>query len=77
MTPRYCVTCRHHVILGKSAVSYGDLRCCHPVLIAKSPLALTRRAEHVASVDCYAERADTSWFADCGVKGKLWEEYVA
>jgi hypothetical protein len=48
------------------------LKCVHPEINSRDSWALARGSGDVGS-DAQRERSNTSWFAKCGMKGKLWE----
>lgn len=48
------------------------LRCTHPIINANDSWALSKGSATYGS-DTQVERAKKSWFAKCGMKGKLWE----
>lgn len=67
--PALCRDCKH----SKPEVrSEWNLRCQHPVVNARDPWALSNAADN-RGTDCRGERERTSWFAKCGMRGKLWE----
>ena len=49
-----------------------NLRCKHPVVNANDPWALSSGSSF-AGTSCREQRQSRSWFAPCGIKGKLWE----
>ena len=74
---KFCKDCkwsRHN-----SRSSY-DLRCINDQVVSEYPWALSRwkdpneDTEYNYGTGCHEERSKKSWFAPCGIKGKLWEE---
>jgi len=68
MTIRYCIDCKHSETPGSK---FEAPICHHPRIIANDPSALASNTRK--GVDTFTERLNTSWFAACGRKGKLWE----
>lgn len=67
--PKLCRDCRF-AFMPDGDVLY---RCSHPRVNATSAWALSA-SERFAGVACPDERRKTGWFANCGMKGKLWEK---
>lgn len=65
--PALCRDCKHS---EPDAHSYWTTVCLHPKVNANDPWALS--SNKPASSSTKAERTKT-WFAKCGMKGKLWE----
>ena len=63
--PRLCRDCKHHILAGNAV----DLRCIHPAVIARDPVALADVKPHGSSA--LAERQKDH--AQCGMRGLLWE----
>lgn len=68
MTVKFCKDCVHS--MPEKGYEW-NLRCQHPQINAKDPWALAYAT--FTGSNCRDERAKTSWFAQCGQKGKLWE----
>lgn len=66
--PALCRDCKYSTVDLKSP--WNGL-CSHPKVNAKDPWTLANPAEPAAS-NAKDERSKT-WFAVCGMKGKLWE----
>ena len=50
------------------------LKCVNPIINAEDSWALSRvSGNNPYGSDTQRERSKTSWFAKCGMKGKLWE----
>jgi hypothetical protein len=48
--------------------------CTNPSVVAVHPWALANNREGLpAWPQCHDERNKRSWFAPCGIRGKLWE----
>ena len=69
--PALCRDCKHSKPEEHSE-SEWNLRCIHPIVIAKDPWALAGSGALRGS-DCRLERDCRGLFAPCGIKGKLWE----
>lgn len=67
--PALCSECRHSTPEERSSWA---LRCTHPKVNGADPWALAS-AQKANGTDCRGERERKSWFAQCGIKGKLWE----
>ena len=69
--PAFCRDCKHHQNLIETSML---LRCVHPIVNTKDSEALAQK-NTLGSV-CEKERNNKSWFAPCGMKGKLWEPKI-
>ena len=67
--PALCRDCKHS---EPDKSSPWSLRCQHPIVNASDTWALSSAVEGKGS-DCRDERDRKSFFAKCGMKGKLWE----
>jgi len=67
--PALCRDCKYS---EPDKNSSWNLHCLHPVVNGSDPWALSA-ASTGRGTDCRGERERTSWFAKCGIKGKLWE----
>jgi hypothetical protein len=70
--PALCKDCKWSATEGNRD---WYLKCVHPIINAKDSWALSRATgdNNVYGSDAQRERANTGWFAKCGMKGKLWE----
>lgn len=70
--PKLCMSCRFSL---PEKISTWNNRCFHPKVIASDPWALANNhGGKPCGVACYIERGKRSWFAPCGMKGKLFEQ---
>lgn len=69
--PALCLNCVH----SKPEPNFSWCnRCFHPKVVADDAWALANNFEgNPYGVNCSDERKRRSWFAPCGMKGKLWE----
>jgi hypothetical protein len=65
--PKFCKTCKY----SEAEDTWSSLRCSNHQVNAENPWALAY-IKHNGS-ECLEERRKTSWFAKCGIKGKLYE----
>jgi len=69
--PALCLDCKHSEVNSQSPWSH---RCFNPKVVSKDCWALAHNHEGKPSgTDCSTERGKGSWFAPCGMRGKLWE----
>ena len=69
--PALCNECRHATEDKQSPWLH---KCSHPRVVAADSYALSQNYEgRSAGSSCYDQRRKTSWFAPCGIRGKLWE----
>lgn len=67
--PKLCMECKHSKQDRQSSWSHG---CFHPKVIMNDEWALANNNEgKPCGVTCSEERRRRSWFAPCGMKGKL------
>ncbi len=69
--PAFCKDCKHS---KPEKNSTWNLLCHHPVINAKNSYALSRAGTFELGSDCRDQRSQKSWFAPCGMRGKLWEK---
>jgi hypothetical protein len=67
--PALCRDCKHSVPADGSE---WELKCHHPKVNANDPWALSSGVR-VRGTSCQDQRAKKSFFALCGMRGKLWE----
>lgn len=67
--PKMCQDCRHSE-KSKWVTNF----CQHPKVTANDGWILSGNTQNGYS--CFLERSNRSWFAKCGVKGKLFEPKV-
>jgi len=67
--PALCRDCKHSEPDTNSAWS---LHCNNPVVNGADPFALASNVQG-RGTDCRGERDRKSFFAKCGLRGKLWE----
>ena len=67
--PVFCKDCKWS---WKLKDSDWEIRCLNPHVNANSSWALSCGTE-ISGTAASTERSDKSWFAKCGMKGKLWE----
>jgi hypothetical protein len=69
--PKLCMDCKHSKPEERST---WNNRCFHPKVVADDSWALANNNEGKPyGVTCRDERRRRSWFAPCGMKGKLFE----
>ena len=69
--PVLCMDCRYSKPEPNSS---WNNRCFHPKVVASDSWALANNHEgKPTGVSCHDERRKRSIFAQCGMKGKLWE----
>lgn len=69
--PKLCLDCKYSKPEERSTWSN---RCFHPKVIAADSWALANNNEGKPyGVTCRDERQRRSWFAPCGMKGRLFE----
>ena len=69
--PALCLDCKWSIPESKN--SWNNL-CRHPEVVSRDSWALANNREGMPRYSyCERERARRSWFAPCGMKGKLWE----
>jgi hypothetical protein len=69
--PALCLDCRHSKTDERSPWTH---KCFHPKVVASDNWALACNYEgKPCGSSCVDERRRTGWFAQCGIKGKLWE----
>jgi len=64
--PKFCKDCKY--VFTKE--TWSSLRCKHPQVNSADPWALAYL--DFSGTECRSEREKT-WFAKCGIKGKLYE----
>ena len=70
--PALCADCKHSEVSKDSSWTH---QCQHPKVVAADPYALATNFEgRTYGSACRDERKLRSWFAPCGMKGKLWEK---
>jgi hypothetical protein len=67
--PVFCKDCKWAIPDGNAS---WNLRCINPKVNSQDSWALASRGQ-TRGTDCHTERARSSWFAACGIKGKQWE----
>jgi hypothetical protein len=67
--PLLCKECKWS---KPEANSDWNLRCTHPFVNSRDPWALSA-GRGSGGTTAREERGKRSWFAACGMKGKLWE----
>lgn len=73
--PKLCKDCKYSR-LKKNGLHNRNL-CVHPIIIRTSPAGLAdNNEEYEYGASCLKEREKISWFAKCGIKGKLFEPRV-
>jgi hypothetical protein len=72
MSKPYPALCRECKWSRKEDNRGSYLRCVHPIVNANDPWALSGGSNNYGS-DTHNEREKRGWFANCGMKGKLWE----
>ena len=72
MSKPYPALCRECKWSRKEDNRDSYLRCVHPIVNANDPWALSKGSNNYGS-DTHNERQKRGWFANCGMKGKLWE----
>lgn len=80
MKVKFCRDC----MWSRKVNTMKDLRCINPYVMSINSYALSSVAseiddttvEYNYGVACCLERDEKSWFAKCGMKGKLWEEKI-
>jgi hypothetical protein len=69
--PAFCKNCMYSV--PEKNYEWNNL-CINPKVVSKYPWALANNFEGKPNgKSCRDERSKKSWFALCGMKGKLWE----
>jgi len=69
--PLLCLDCKYSEADPNSNWSH---KCFHPKVVANNAWALSSNFEGKPyGVSCQGERKKRSWFAPCGMRGKLWE----
>ena len=69
--PALCLYCKHGREEPRSSWNH---RCFHPKVVSQDSWALSNNHEgQPYGVCCREERQKRSWFAPCGMRGKLWE----
>ena len=74
---KFCKDCKY--ARNNTNRSSYELRCIHDQVVADYSCALSRwkdpneDTEYNYGTGCHEERSKKSWFAPCGIKGKLWE----
>ena len=68
MLPKFCKDCKHS---EPDPQSQWTLNCKNPQVNGNDPWALAYATFRGTS--CSSERSAKSWFAKCGIKGKLYD----
>ena len=70
--PRLCLNCKYS---QPETTSSWNNRCFHPKVVMADSWALANNREGMPyGVSCNDERRKRSWFAPCGMRGRLFEE---
>lgn len=67
--PALCADCKYSVPEPGTVYS---LDCVNPIVNGKDPWALSA-AQRKRGTSCRTEREKRGFWAQCGIKGKLWE----
>jgi len=72
--PALCKDCKYST--PKIGFTWNNL-CLNPKVVSKDPWAMSNNFEGgINGSMCNEERSRKSWFAPCGMKGKLWEPII-